>query len=78
MAGATFLRGITAFGDSLEDEYLVVYLLSELSKQFDAAWIQVTDDSDGEFLLTEAAHVLPEWLSPQVAENRVRAWQSRT
>jgi SGT1 protein len=28
-------------------------------------------DGDGEFLLAEAAHVLPKWLNPDVAENRV-------
>lgn len=30
-------------------------------------------DTDGEFLLIEAAHALPKWLSPEVADNRVCA-----
>ena len=29
-------------------------------------------DSDGEFLLIEAAEVLPSWVTPTNAENRVR------
>ena len=29
-------------------------------------------DSDGEFLLIEAAHHIPKWLKPETAENRVR------
>ena len=48
----------------------MVYLLRELSRTFPEAWIRVTD-SDGEFLLVEAAEVLPRWLNPDVAENRV-------
>lgn len=29
------------------------------------------NDSDGEFLLIEAADYLPKWLNPESAENRV-------
>ncbi len=65
-----FLRGRTNHGDSLEDEWLIVYLLRELSKQFHDLWIRVYD-TDGEFLLIEAAKTLPKWLSPEIAENRV-------
>jgi len=36
---------------------------------FDVDSIQ---DSDGEFLLIEAADYLPKWLNPDTAENRVR------
>lgn len=64
------LRGRTHFGDSIADEWLVVYLLLELSKQFPDAWIRVYD-TDGEFLLIEAASALPKWLNPDIAENRV-------
>ena len=64
------LRGRTHFGDSIADEWLVVYLLLELSKQFSDAWIRVYD-TDGEFLLIEAASALPKWLNPDIAENRV-------
>ncbi|EMD00292.1 hypothetical protein BAUCODRAFT_102765 [Baudoinia panamericana UAMH 10762] len=64
------LRGRTDFGDSIADEWLVVYLLLELSKQCPDAWIRVYD-TDGEFLLIEAANALPKWLSPDVSESRV-------
>ncbi|KAL9002017.1 MAG: hypothetical protein Q9188_005034 [Gyalolechia gomerana] len=68
--GRSFLQGQTNFGDSVEDEWLVVYLLRELSRKFRHSWIRVFD-SDGEFLLIEAADALPKWLNPDVAENRV-------
>lgn len=64
------LRGLTNYGDSVEDEWLVVYLLMELSKKFPEAWIKVVD-TDGQFLLIEAANVLPRWLNPEIADNRV-------
>lgn len=64
------LRGRTHFGDSLADEWLVVYLLVELSNQCPDAWIRVYD-TDGEFLLIEAAGALPKWLNPDIAEHRV-------
>lgn len=69
--GLHFLHGITDYGDSIEDEWLIVYLIRELSKQFPALWARVSD-SDGEFLLVEAANVLPKWLSPEIDANR--AW----
>jgi hypothetical protein len=28
-------------------------------------------DTDGEFLLIEAANALPRWLNPEIADNRV-------
>jgi hypothetical protein len=64
------LRGRTNFGDSVADEWLIVYLLLELSKTCPDAWIRVYD-TDGEFLLIEAANALPKWLNPEIAENRV-------
>lgn len=69
-AGLSFLRGRTNYGDSIEDEWLVVYIMLELSKQFSNAWIRITD-SDGEFLLIEAANVLPSWLNPEIGAFRV-------
>jgi hypothetical protein len=68
--GRWLLRGSTNYGDSVADEWLIVYFLRELSKEFKDAWIRIYD-SDGEFLLIEAANALPKWLNPEVAENRV-------
>ncbi|GAB7361308.1 hypothetical protein MBLNU230_g1365t1 [Neophaeotheca triangularis] len=58
------------FGDSIADEWLTVYLLLQLSKKCPDAWIRVYD-TDGEFLLIEAANALPKWLNPDTANNRV-------
>lgn len=54
----TCLWGQTSYGDNVEDEWFIVWLLMELTKRLSVTariW-----DSDGEFLLTEAAYVLPE------------------
>ena len=64
------LCGHTNFGDSIDDEWLIVYLLRELSTQFPTLWIRVID-ADGQFLLVEAANALPLWLNPEIADFRV-------
>lgn len=64
------MQGRTVYGDSVEDEWLIVYLLRELSKQHAGVWIRVVD-TDGQFLLIEAANHLPRWLNPEVADFRV-------
>ncbi|MDI1484911.1 MAG: hypothetical protein OHK93_000045 [Ramalina farinacea] len=68
--GRRRLIGQTNFGDSIDDEWFIVYLLRELSKQFPTAWIRAVD-TDGQFLLIEAADVLPVWLNPEITEFRV-------
>jgi hypothetical protein len=68
--GRWMLKGTTNYGDSVTDEWLIVYILRELSKEFKDAWIRIYD-TDGEFLLIEAANALPKWLNPEVAEHRV-------
>ncbi|TVY45447.1 Protein ecdysoneless-like protein [Lachnellula subtilissima] len=68
--GLMYLHGLTNYGDSVEDEWLIVYILKELSNKFPELWIKVVD-TDGEFLLIEAANALPRWLNPEIAENRV-------
>lgn len=67
-----YLHGQTNFGDSAEDEWLIVYLLVELSREYSDLWIKAVD-TDGEFLLIEAANTLPRWLNPEIADNRVCA-----
>jgi hypothetical protein len=64
------LHGSTNFGDSIADEWLIVYILLEISKKNTELWIQVYDN-DGEFLLIEAANALPKWLKPENSRNRV-------
>ncbi|KAJ6152494.1 hypothetical protein N7497_006813 [Penicillium chrysogenum] len=68
--GITSLQGRTSFGDSIEDEWVIVYFLRELTKRHKDIWVKVVD-GDGEFLLIEAAGTLPAWIEPDVADNRV-------
>ncbi|KAM9188224.1 protein ecdysoneless homolog [Mergus octosetaceus] len=64
------LGGNTRFGDNVEDEWFVVYLLREITRACPLLAARV-DDNDGEFLLIEAAEVLPKWLRPENSDNRV-------
>ncbi|BGP37130.1 hypothetical protein JCM10449v2_001034 [Rhodotorula kratochvilovae] len=65
-----FLQGKSEVTDAVDDEWLLVWLLRQVSTHWDDAVIAV-DDDDGEFLLIEAADHLPSWLTPQNAANRV-------
>ena len=70
--GTPYLYGVTHYGENVEDEWLIVYLLRELTKTFRNLWVRVSD-SDGEFLLIEAAKEVKalKWLSPENDANRV-------
>ncbi|THH18092.1 hypothetical protein EW146_g2832 [Bondarzewia mesenterica] len=69
------LEGRMRVGDSVDDEWCTVWLLREISAKWDLV-ISVYD-SDGEFLLIEAADSLPSWVTPSNAENRVWIYKSR-
>ncbi|KAI0757270.1 SGT1-domain-containing protein [Daedaleopsis nitida] len=69
------LEGRMRVGDCIDDEWCTVWLLRELSSKWDVV-ISVFD-SDGEFLLIEAAEELPSWVTPTNAENRVWIHNSR-
>jgi hypothetical protein len=71
-----YLHGLTNYGDSVEDEWLIVYMLKELSNRFPELWVKVVD-TDGEFLLIEAANALPRWLNPEIADNRVWIYRNK-
>ncbi|XP_025069941.1 protein ecdysoneless homolog [Alligator sinensis] len=64
------IGGVTEFGDNIEDEWFIVYLLQQITKEFPELVARV-DDNDGEFLLIEAADFLPKWLNPENSANRV-------
>ncbi|NWV89231.1 ECD protein, partial [Machaerirhynchus nigripectus] len=64
------LGGTTLFGDNVEDEWFIVYLVREITREFPGLAARI-DDNDGEFLLIEAADFLPKWLNPENSENRV-------
>ncbi|KNC30799.1 SGT1-like protein ecdysoneless [Lucilia cuprina] len=64
------LHGVTHYGDNIADEWFIVFLLKQLTKEFPNITARVID-SDGEFLLIEAADVLPKWANPDTCEQRV-------
>ncbi|CAI2735272.1 unnamed protein product [Schistosoma spindalis] len=69
-----FLFGCVDCGESVEDEWFIVWMLAEISKSDPEVIIQVTDE-DGEFLLIECANQLPSWINPENSENRVWFYQ---
>lgn len=64
------LHGVTHYGDNVADEWFIVYLLCQLTRQIPNAIARVVD-GDGEFLLIEAADILPKWANPDTCEQRV-------
>ncbi|KAF8944685.1 hypothetical protein BGZ47_003910 [Haplosporangium gracile] len=72
--GQPYLRGQTRFGDSIDDEWIVVHLLREITKRIPGSIARV-QDNDGEFLLIEAADHIPAWLDPENSDNRVFIYQ---
>ncbi|KAK9400641.1 protein ecdysoneless like [Crotalus adamanteus] len=64
------IAGLTKFGDNIEDEWFIVYLIKEITKEFPELLARV-NDNDGEFLLIEAADYLPKWLSPENSMHRI-------
>ncbi|XP_017016188.2 protein ecdysoneless [Drosophila takahashii] len=63
-------HGVTHYGDNISDEWFIVYLLAEITRARGDCIARVSD-SDGEFLLIEAADSLPDWASPENCEQRV-------
>uniref|UniRef100_A0A2K5QZE2 Ecdysoneless cell cycle regulator n=1 Tax=Cebus imitator TaxID=2715852 RepID=A0A2K5QZE2_CEBIM len=62
--------GMTKFGDNIEDEWFIVYVIKQITKEFPELVARI-EDNDGEFLLIEAADFLPKWLDPDNSTNRV-------
>lgn len=55
--------GTLDFGDNLEDEWFLVYLLTKLTQKYPKRLCAQVRDYDGEFLLIHTANYLPEWAS---------------
>ncbi|XP_026762688.2 protein ecdysoneless homolog [Galleria mellonella] len=70
------LESSTCFGDNIEDEWFIVYIVLEITKQFKDLIVQIKDN-DGEFLLIEAADHLQSWANPNTTENRVYIYRSQ-
>ena len=64
------LIGSVDFGDNIEDEWFIVFILFQISNRFEETVMEVVDD-DGQFLLIEAADMLPKWMCPDSCLNRV-------
>ncbi|KAF8489579.1 SGT1 protein-domain-containing protein [Gautieria morchelliformis] len=69
------IEGRMRVGDCVDDEWCVVWLLRDITRQWDVA-VNVFD-SDGDFLLIEAAEHLPAWVTPSNSENRVWIFTGR-
>lgn len=65
-----WLQGKVEVTDCVADEWLIVWLLREITKEYEDAVVQV-EDEDGQFLLIEGAEELPRWVTPSNATNRV-------
>ncbi|UYV79534.1 ECD [Cordylochernes scorpioides] len=70
------LVGSTHYGDNVEDEWFIVFLLIQLTKE-DPNLVVKVEDSDGEFLLIEVADHLPNWVDPETAVNRVYLYRGQ-
>lgn len=64
------IAGHVCYGDSVVDEWFVVFLMQVITERFPGLVAQVWDQ-DGEFLLIEAACSLPDWLEPETSGNRI-------
>ena len=69
-AGSVVIGGTTNFGDNVEDEWLIAATMLRITAELPGT-VATVRDSDGEFLLIEAADVLPEWVNPLTVVNRV-------
>ena len=58
------------FDEDVGDEWFVVFLVMNLTKKYEGLIARLVD-SDGEFLMIEAADALPVWATPEACQNRV-------
>ena len=77
-----FVYGKVYFGDCIDDEWFIVWILLSLSRQdpdlvvrYNSSFIHLilasVSDNDGDFLLIEAADHIPSDLEPDKMENRL-------
>ncbi|XP_054288153.1 protein ecdysoneless-like isoform X1 [Macrosteles quadrilineatus] len=64
------LYGVTHYGDNIEDEWFIVFLLIKATQEIPGLIARMVD-VDGEFLLIEAADHLPKWANPETCDKRV-------
>lgn len=64
------LYGLTFYGENIQDEWFIVEIISYLTRIY-AHVVGRVFDADGEFVLIEAAEVLPKWANPDTCAQRV-------
>ncbi|XP_055316971.1 protein ecdysoneless [Sitodiplosis mosellana] len=64
------LYGLTFYGENIQDEWYIVEIINHLTKIYPHVIGRIFD-ADGEFLLIEAADVLPGWANPDTCAQRV-------
>ncbi|CAH2039610.1 unnamed protein product, partial [Iphiclides podalirius] len=70
-----YLTSITCFGDNIEDEWFITYLVFKLTEKYENLIVQI-EDNDGDLLLIEAADFLPSWANPETTQNRVFVYKN--
>ena len=68
--GDGYLKGRVYFGQNVKDEWFIVFLLLELSQEFQKEIMITVSDDDGQFLLIEGAELLPDWITPENCHGR--------
>ncbi|MES1918102.1 hypothetical protein MHBO_000122 [Bonamia ostreae] len=69
LENCAYLESVTSIGDNISDEWFTTAAVFEITKLFPVA-AQITD-SDGQFMLIEAAESLPEETTPDNSSNRL-------
>lgn len=64
------LHGLTFFGENIQDEWFITEIIFHLTTIYTHLIARIID-ADGEFMLIEAAEVLPKWANPDTCINRV-------
>ena len=65
-----YISGTLRYGDSVDDEWFLVSLLLRFSELEPTVAVSCVD-SDGQFMLIEAANSLPSWMTPETCASSV-------
>ena len=70
IAGKAHYTGTLRYGEGVDDEWMLLAVLRQLSVSIKGIAVRAVD-GDGQFMLIEAAEVLPDWMDPAGMDNRV-------
>ncbi|KTW27766.1 hypothetical protein T552_02206 [Pneumocystis carinii B80] len=74
--GPVHLYGKTNFREGNQDEWTIVFILREITRNIKDIYVRIID-SDGEFLLIESSRKLPRWINEKNSAYRVWMNQGR-